>query len=145
MVTKQQRVVFYSCVVLGIFLFISACTNEVTEKAKFKTAYRHSQAGSIEVIQNDFGVIFEVRNPSGIGRGEIELLEGIWPDNSRVRLYLKGLEGLSVSSLNKTLSKSELEITKHTKNNESYFEFKLPISLLSNPTVLKLSWVDFYR
>jgi hypothetical protein len=128
-----------------IFLLCIACTNEITEKAKFKTVYLHSQAGSIEIIQNDLGVIFEVRNQFGIGNGEIELLEGSWPDNSMVRLYLKGLEGLTIASPNKKISKSELEIKKHNKNGESYFEFELPISLLSNPKVVKLSWVDFYR
>jgi len=128
-----------------IFLLCIACTNEVPEKTKFKAVYLHAQAGSIEVNQNDLGVIFEVRNKFGIGNGEIHLLEGSWPANSTVRLYLKGLEGLSISSPNKKISKHELKIKKHNKNGESYFEFELPILLLANPKVVKLSWVDFYR
>lgn len=128
-----------------ICLLCIACTNETAGKAKFKTVYLHSQAGSIEIIQNDLGVIFEVRNQFGIGNGEIELLEGSWPDNSTVRLYLKGLEGLTIASPNKNLSKFDLEIKKYNKHGESYFEFEIPISLLTNTKIIKLSWVDFYR
>ena len=143
--TNNQQVVFRSCVLFLISLLCIACTNETAINANFKTIYLHPQAGSIEVIQNDLGVIFEVRNKFGIGNGEIHLLEGSWPTNSTVRLYLKGLEGLSISSPNKKISKHELKIKKHNKNGESYFEFELPILLLANPKVVKLSWVDFYR
>jgi hypothetical protein len=145
MANHQQQTIFHPCVLFSIFLLCVACTNEITEKAKFKTVYLHSQPGSIEVIQSDLGVTFKVRSPFGIGNGEIELLEGSWPDNSTVHLYLKGLEGLSIVSSNKKLSKPELEIKKYSKNGESYFEFKLPISLLADPKVIKLNWVDFYR
>lgn len=96
-----------------IFLLCIACTSEVAEKAKFKTIYPHAQTGSIDIIQTDLGVIFEVRNEFGIGNGEIHLLEGSWPENSTIRLYLKGLEGLSVSSPNRKISKHELDIRKY--------------------------------
>lgn len=128
-----------------IFLFCVACTSEIAEKAKFKTVYLHAQTGSIEIFQGDLGVIFEVKNKFGIGNGEIHLLDGSWPDSSTVRLYLKGLEGLSISSPNKSLSKSDLEIKQYHNHGESYFEFEIPMSLLTNTKIIKLSWVDFYR
>jgi len=131
--------------VFVIFLFCVACTNEVPEKNKFKAVYFHSQAGKIEIIQNDVGVIFEVRNKFGIGNGEIELLEGSWPDSSTVRLYLRGLEGMSISTPNITLSKPDLDIKQFNNDGDSYFEFEIPMSLLTNTKIIKLSWVDFYR
>lgn len=145
MPNNQPPVAFRQCVLFFIFLLCSACTNEIAGKAKFKTVYLHAQTGSIEVIQNDLGVIFEVRNKFGIGNGEIHLLEGTWPDGSTVRLYLKGLEGLSISSPNNTLSKYELDVKQFKNNGDSYFEFELPSSLLTNTKIIKLSWVDFYR
>lgn len=145
MPNHQQQVALRQCVFFFIFLLCSACTNEITEKAKFKTVYLHAQTGSIEVIQNDIDVIFEVRNKFGIGHGEIHLLEGLWPNNSVVRLYLKGLEGLSISSPNKILSKYELDVKQFKNNGDLYFEFEIPNSLLSNTKIIKLSWVDFYR
>jgi len=145
MPTNQQQGALSRCVLFLIFFLCIACTNEVPKTAKFKTVYLHAQTGSIEVIQNDLGVIFEVRNKFGIGNGEIHLLQGSWPTNSTIRLYLKGLEGLSISSPNKKISKHELKIKKHNKNGESYFEFELPNLFLADTKVVKLSWVDFYR
>jgi hypothetical protein len=145
MPNNQRQVALRQYVLFFIFLVCSGCINEIAGKAKFKTVYLHAQTGSIEIIQNDLGVIFEVRNKFGIGNGEIHLLEGSWPNNSMVRLYLKGLEGLSISNPNKNLSKSDLEIKQYKNNGDSYFEFEIPISLLTSTKVVKLSWIDFYR
>ena len=50
----------------------------------------------IAEIINDGGTIFSVRSPSGIGSATIG--RDSWPDRVSLRLYLRGLEGLTISN-----------------------------------------------
>ena len=56
----------------------------------------HPESSSINVSVGQPGVIFEVRDESGIGGGSIHLLNGEWPEKVVLRLLLSGLEGFEV-------------------------------------------------
>jgi hypothetical protein len=60
----------------------------------------------IAEIIDDGGTIYSVRSPSGIGNATIH--QGSWPDWSSLRLYLRGLEGLSISNGSVTIKASVL-------------------------------------
>jgi len=55
---------------------------------------------------NEGGTIFSVRSPSGIGSATID--RDSWPDRLSLRLYLRGLEGLTISNGSLTLKVSVL-------------------------------------
>ena len=58
-----------------------------------------------EVI-NDGGTIFSVQSPSGIGSATIH--QASWPGHMRLRLHLRGLEGLTISNASVTVKASVL-------------------------------------
>lgn len=128
-----------------ILFLCTACTGTVLGKAKFETEYLHLMPGSINVIQREASVVFEVRNETGIGRANINRLEGQWPTRAIVRLYLKGLEGFSASSTSLKLEKHELSIEDFNSNGLHYYEVELPASLLAENKSIHISWIDFYR
>lgn len=53
---------------------------------------------SISVVAKEKSVVFVVTSKMGIGRGEIVLKQGSWPEDVRLQLHLKGLEGFKVDN-----------------------------------------------
>ena len=128
-----------------ILLLCAACTGTVLGETKFATEYLHRMPGSINVIQLEASVVFEIRNETGIGKGNINRLEGQWPERAIVRLYLKGLEGFSASSTDLKLEKHELSIEEFNSNGLHYYGVELPASLLAENESIHINWIDFYR
>jgi hypothetical protein len=109
----------------------------------------------ISTVNNES--MIEISSQSGIGSGVIRLIQGDWPDMVTARLYLKGLEGLTVSSEQIIIDKSALSVSAYDKNGrlyekkyllneKGYYEVKLPNKLFTDGAKeISLHWVDFYR
>jgi len=52
----------------------------------------------IDVRRAPGAVVLDVHSRRGMGRATVRPLSGGWPDTVRLRLYLRGLEGLEVSN-----------------------------------------------
>jgi len=69
--------------------------------------------GQITENINDGGTLFSVRSPSGMGRATIH--QESWSNNVRLRLYLRGLEGLTISNGSVTFKTFALKDSGHGK------------------------------
>lgn len=54
-------------------------------------------ADQITITPGDGVVVFDVFSESGIGRAEMRLTDGRWPDQVDIRLHLRGLESLTLA------------------------------------------------
>lgn len=130
---------------LVLLIFCISCNTSGRGESVFKTEYLHSQPWKITIVKTDTHTIFQIQNEFGIGKGKIKLVGGSWPNNSILRLYLKGLEGISIMGSGQKFDKSNLVINKHSESGQKYFDIILPKSLFSTGKELQISWVDFYR
>lgn len=130
-----------ACVLLS-FLLLAACQSaSVSKPSRFEITNTHSQDSRIAIVETKAYTRFDVYSDFGIGASGIRLLAGEWPDDARLRLYLAGLEGLSLSSHGMTWDKSHLPITR--SDDERFYQVQLPAKKLGD--VLRIQWVDFYR
>ena len=130
---------------LILLIFCISCNTSEKVKPVFKTEYLHSQPGEITIVKTDTQTIFQISNQFGIGKAKVTLVEGSWPSNSVLRLYLNQLEGISIKGSGKKFGKSNLVIQKISKSGTKYFDVALPKSLFSRGKEVEFSWVDFYR
>ena len=117
----------------------------------------HGLVNEIHISTNKNESLIEISSQSGIGRGVIKLIQGGWPEEIIARLYLKGLEGFTVSSEQITIDKSVMSVSAYDKNSrlyekkyllneKGYYEVKLPNRLFTDGTKeISLHWIDFYR
>ena len=146
-----------------LIILCSGCIKETITPAIFEVYYPQGQKSShglmneihVSTVNNES--LIEISSQSGIGRGVIKLIQGDWPEEIIVRLYLKGLEGFTVSSEQFTVDRSEMSVSAYDKNgrlydkkyllNErGYYEIKLPNRLFTDRTTeITIHWVDFYR
>ena len=95
--------------------------------------------------KEDFGQVLTVTSPRGIGRATITLRRDQWPNPLKLRLQLKGLEGLTVDT-----GKGEALTTSHrqtdVRKTDAGFEFVVPRDRLGEDVkAIKVQWVEFYR
>jgi hypothetical protein len=128
-----------------LLIFCISCSTSGGNEPVFKTEYLHSQPGKITIVKTNTHTIFQIQNEFGIGKAKINLVEGSWPNNSILRLYLKGLEGISIMGSGQEFDKSSLVINRHGNSGQEYFDVILPESLFSTGRELQIDWVDFYR
>lgn len=146
-----------------LIILCSGCFKETITPAIFEVYYPQGQKSShglmneIHVSTDNNQSLIEISSQSGIGRGVIRLIQGRWSDVVIVRLYLKGLEGFTVSNEQFTVDRSEVSVSAYDKNghlhgkkyllNErGYYEVKLPNRLFTDRTTeIIIHWVDFYR
>ena len=132
------------------------------ESPKFNLEYRktgpHGLPNRIHPIFGKSQTILEIRSGFGIGSGKVRLNRGGWPANIVVRLYLKGLEGLTLSNGTKSYKREDLKVLlfdlegkpikkgRYLLEKKGYYEAVVPRELLG-PRLkeLEISWVDFYR
>jgi hypothetical protein len=117
------------------------------------------------------GAVIEIRSPSGISHAVLRREPPQWPARVYIRLYLKGLEHLRITSdraepLEAALSSQDVgDASRQWKNRdesalldphspwwlrirrlEGCVEIQLPRALLeANPESLTVHWIDFYR
>ena len=137
----------YSFLIL-IILHCSGCI-KATVTPMFEVYYPQGQTSShglvneIHISTNENESLIEISSQSGIGSGIIKLIQGDWPEVVTARLYLKSLEGFTVSSEQITIDKSALSVSAYDKNgrlyekkyliNErGYYEVKLPNRLFTD-------------
>ena len=130
---------------LVLLILCISCNASAGDEPVFKTEYLHSQPGKVTIVKTNAHTIFQIQSEFGIGKGKIKLVEGAWPSNSILRLYLKGLEGISIIGSGQKLEKPNLVINKYCQSGQKYFDVILPKSLFSTGKELQFSWVDFYR
>ena len=128
-----------------LLIFCISCNISREHEPVFKTEYLHSQPGKITIVKTNTHTIFQIQNEFGIGKAKIKLVEGSWPNNSILRLYLKELEGISIMGSGQEFDKSNLVINKHSNSGQKYFDVVLPESLFTTGRELQINWVDFYR
>lgn len=137
-----MRISRKACFLLSCLVLLTACqSSSVSEQSRFEITNTHSQDNRIAVVETTAYTRFDVYSDFGIGSSDIRLLAGEWPDDVRLRLYLAGLEGLSLSSHGMTWDESHLPITR--SNDERFYQVQLPAKKLGD--VLRIQWVDFYR
>jgi len=129
----------------ALLFFYIFCLFGWAQEVKFKIKYLHHQPAKVTIIQTRSETIFEVKSKFGIGKAKVELLEGSWPSRSILRLYLKGLEGISISGSDQKFERSDLAISRKKSKGVVYFEILLPPSLFEASEEIQFSWVDFYR
>jgi hypothetical protein len=79
------------------FCMLSAgCTDAVRESQAKITTKRADDMVDVEV--KNASMVFSVHSPFGISQAIIESTSGTWPDTVMLRLHLKGLENLKVTT-----------------------------------------------
>ncbi len=96
-----------------LFMICTGCFNQQAASPTFNTECRNSHQCQIGINANQGQVTFSVASKTGIGRGNIKLIKGEWPAKVLLRLHLKGLEGLNISTGSKRVELHELKATKH--------------------------------
>ncbi len=144
---------------------ISAATDSIheTETSKFKIEYPNGQdrphglKDHVSVQRNKDKTVITISSEFGIGTVKLFLNEGSWPEKIVTHLYLKGLEGFSVTNGEITFERHEVTIKAFDKNSNllnqkqclkqvRFYEVVLPSSLFDKETEnITISWVDFYR
>ena len=134
-------------VVSSVFIlaFLISCTISKVDEPIFKTENLHSQPNKITILRTASETVFEIKSEFGIGKAKVELVKGTWPQKVVIRLFLKGLEGFTLSGSNLVLEKSDLIITRKELNGSTCFEVVLPPKLLKTSNQINLNWIDFYR
>lgn len=137
-------------------------TPQPKESPKFNLEYRktgpHGLPNRIHPIFGKSKTILEIRSGFGIGSGKVRLNRGEWPATLVVRLYLKGLEGLTLSSETQSYKREDLKVLLfdlegkpikkggYLLEKKGYYEVVVPCDLLGPRfNELKINWVDFYR
>ncbi len=122
-------------------LFCIGCNSIATRTISIKS---HTQSAKISISYNHVDCLVEVKDEFGIGRMNVSRIHQEWPEKLIIRLYLKGLEGLSVRNAKFKLEKSNLTVIHEPL--KSYYELQLPKSILTDDCEnLEIQWVDFYR
>lgn len=110
---------------------------------------------TVEVAQNRS--FFDVSSESGIGAATIKLVAGVWSDSLVFRLHLKGLEGFTITSGEKSLTLEDMQMKvfredgtvfegKYLLNEKGFYEVILPKgSFAEGSDEIEIHWVDFYR
>jgi len=131
-----------------LIIFCPGCIKETITPPIFEVYYPQGLKTShglmneihISIVNNES--LIEISSQSGIGHGVIKLIQGDWPEMVTVRLYLKGLEGFTVSSEQITIDKSIMPVSafdnngrlyekKYLLNKRGYYEVKLPDKLFT--------------
>ena len=132
------------------------------ESPKFNLEYRktgpHGLPNRIHPIFGKSQTILEIRSGFGIGSGKARLNRGEWPATLVVRLYLKGLEGLTLSNGTQSYKREDLKVLlfdlegkpmtkgRYLLEKKGYYEAVVPRELLGPRfKELEISWVDFSR
>ncbi len=126
-------------------MICTGCFNQQAAAPTFNTECRNSHQDQIGINASQGQVIFSVASKTGIGRGNIKLVNGEWSAKVLLHLHLKGLEGLNISTGSKRVELNELKATKHESGPVCFYEVELPNELLIDTNELNLQWVDFYR
>lgn len=139
-----------------LLLLCAACTYQ-PKPAKFETSVLQGKGNKVEVVATGDHGLITISGSPGIGRASVSLISGQWPEKTYIRFYLKGLEGLNVSSSSQTLDRSQLSVRafdmqgnaiedKYLLDEKGYFEVQLPISFFSERAEpIEIQWIDFYR
>ena len=122
---------------------VLSCTS--ISAAKYEIENLHPRPSNISVSDEDGATIFKVESEFGIGRAKVILLKGQWPSSSKVRLYLKGLEGMSISTPDREFQRHELSIEKYEVDGLIYFDVILPEVISASTQEIQVHWIDFYR
>lgn len=129
-----------------LFLCLSCKPSEENlPKFRVESLHKAGRPVSVSILSLKNRTIFEVRSSLGIGRSKVKLLEGAWPERVVLKLYLSGLEGLTVSGSRLTFKKEDLVVTRGKLKNHHYYDVVLPQKLLKGSKEVFFSWVDFYR
>lgn len=131
--------------IIFLVFFCVGCQSIGEIQPEYKTEYLHPQAGQLSIYKTNSETLFEVKNKFGIGKAKVILEKGSWPKKIVLRLYLNGLEGITISGSGQRLEKSDLQITENKINGITFFEIILPESLFQKGKEVYFSWVDFYR
>ncbi len=150
-------------IILSFTLLCTSCTADTVITPIFEISYPQSKKDShglenkLDIITTKKSSIIEVSSQSGIGSAVIKLVQGHWPETINVQLYLKGLEGFTVSNGHRTIEKHSMPVTVYDKNGHlyenkylmserGYYEVSIPHSLfIDGINEIIIHWVDFYR
>ncbi len=154
-------------VLLATILLLSGCQfNRQAISSRFEILYPLGQTKAnavpyqVNIQQYDQTLVLDIHNP-GIGTIILKRKQKAWPDKLLIRLYVGGLEGISISQGNKTWKGQDLSIQAYDINGEKYPQLQRPRHLLvemkgyfqidlsateldpNNPEI-KIHWVNFY-
>jgi len=145
---------------------MSACTGNRPPQINVAADQDNQLSLSVE----DETTVIDVQSPGGIGKADIELLSGSYPEQIILRLHIKSLEGFKLTYGKTTVSAassgtsdtvtesliesdgSERAITSASpwwmeiRPKQEYLEITLPRALTQEkPKSFSFEWVDFYR
>ncbi|WP_145287734.1 hypothetical protein [Pirellulimonas nuda] len=126
-------------------LFCCGCDEPAAGPPAIQTQNLHSRPSTLRVVDGTDGAVVEVRSDFGIGRAALQRTGPEWPAKVTVRLYLKALEGFSVSGGGETLDKESLAIDRNEADGQPCFDVRVPRSVLDAGPRIEVQWVDFYR
>ena len=127
---------------LPLVIMLLACTEHRASGCTVSASVSGPNGGEIVVETEPTAVLVHIRSAFGIGAGQLELTAGDWPPTMTVRLYLKGLEGIRVSSGDQRLEPS----SRHDRSEDTdYFELSYDLARHNPSTPITIHWVDFYR
>ena len=145
------------CASVVYLLICVACAGPVNQPLQLKITHLQHKTDKLELSVNRDVAVLEVSSESGIGTGVVERVQGRWPDRLIVRLYLRGLEGFSVSNGTVRFEKSDLSVKvfdeygkpltqKYLLHENGYYEVQVPASIMvTDISSIEFQWVDFYR
>ena len=155
-----------SLISLIFFLFLveSGVADESTKFEVTISKKKWSNDRKIEVNQNSGKVVFNVYDKFGIGKADLEIIEGNWPKKVIIRCHFSGLEGFKLRILDKVYQKDELKIRAcnekgesikekyllHYENGKSkkipgYYEIEISKKIPVECKKIRIDWIDFYR
>ncbi len=86
-------------ILLGSLTWLHLLSSLTANEPKFKVVAKRAE-DRIEVTSSDAATTVSVRSPFGIGSAVLSRVDDHWPKRMILRLHLKGLEGLKLSSDN---------------------------------------------
>ncbi len=131
--------------ILLLSIICTGCFHRQAEVPAFSTECRNDRKNHISIRATQDQVTFHIESERGIGKGSIKLVTGQWPARVILKLHLKDLEGLDISTGSNKIERHELKATKHESDTASFFEVELPNEFLIGANQFELQWVDFYR
>jgi len=149
---------------LALFLIESGVADKLTKFEVTISKKKGSNDKKIEVTQSAEKVVFNVYDKFGIGKADLEIIEGHWPKKVIIRCHFSGLEGFKLRVSDKVYQREDLKIRMCNEKGKSlngkyllrhekgvskkipgYYEVELTKNLPGKCKKITIDWIDFYR
>ena len=149
---------------LALFLIESGVADKLTKFEVTISKKKESNHRKIEVTQNTGKVVFNVYDKFGIGKADLEIIEGHWPKKVIIRCHFSGLESFKLRVSDKVYQRDDLKIRVcnekgesieekyllHYENGKSkkipgYYEIEISKKIPVKCKKIRIDWIDFYR